>query len=1180
MELRTLPVAGLRPILSFLNLKALVKLFATFDRRLQQSLSTPGAFDFLAIETDPDFPRAPLRYFLAHVRDVMRLKFEKDVFWSPATLPFLKTLNPRFLVIDDGFMHQSNASLLLDFFHNPEDPFLKSLALNYLITCVPNFSVLTPRLESLDLNSRLYIANPLDEPHVLMQRSIHLFPPEQTLLLPPTITHFSGILMRDSESLTEELPSSLTSLSLSGEHKRVISFSSILKRLPNLQSLDLNTFQALTIDGDLEYPQSLTSLSLLNTSFFPLNVIQHPSFRNSSLFQFALHSPYDLYNEKDDILLDLSLYAPTSLRSADIYIQASGENGICARAFLSGQLPLGLVHLKLRLDAQYGDIFNSLAQLSSLMELEICLSSVLKPLLIVDSSMDEETLKRKHPIIYAIDRMMMKPSVRNLLVTHLPPGLKILKIQDGAAKDWREADFGFLPSGLLELHTASFMLQHLAGLQLHSPLCHLYFTTEQGFTSPLNCEYMREQFTGSISPVLDAPQLYAAICKFIDEHRIHISPNGWSSARNTISLRNKKRARSADSFVSLSVSDRFSLILRFFCLSNLQAINPAHIITEINFGNFQLPTTVRSFPPTLTKITSTSVASLHHMDKFSTHLAHLDAPNWNVPFYLLVNLKWELVRTFKCSIVDVRDYNVLPFLKHVVPPQARQGMRVSLSIWATGSLIHRYHRSSAPLVIDAHSLVAETEAILKRKIFSKKSSPNLPTESADLPDSIEPLKSIGDCVERLEVFLSAQNEYPHLVIPHLATEATVSLFTLWMPFAEPVNEFTSVGQLINQPRKFKKPTDESSVAPSSATFNIFKSSRVSNHMSPLSAMSKLHTLKLDQVYIPEFEQLISLLPGSLRCLSISTPTIYTVYSNKFFPRNLRTLIINTHFSGSFSFQKMLLPPSIRRLHFHSSSTFIINSTHIELMPQKLTHLYLSGAAMRHSEIHQFDKPQELWPKIQRIDMKYSQKGDEKLKTWTKEKAEMDAKEEAAENVAAYHNEELVEKEMEEVDIKGVEKKKEEEDVNENLEMMKKEASKNGWTSSLALLTPEDYLSLHVLNAEKEENEDILEEKEEAEKRAAQAAEMQKLGWQSPFSSSSSPAPLVFGFSNPAAATSRQGFGVAPAASAAPAFRQGFGVAPAPSNSPSNISLAATFSKEPSSAFPIATSTKRREPRKR
>ena len=215
-SLNTLPLDGIRPILSYLDLESLIKLFATFDRKIQVLLSSPNAFAYLRLEpVSSSMPRTAYRYFVSSIRNVTHLELAKCVYWSPSSITLLLTLNPRHLEVGYGMLHRSVFEMLRDAKNFPSNEVLRSMAQNFDPNGIPNFLLLTPCLESLMLSATTFLGL-------------------QHLQVPSCLTKFKAPLRASLEAILQ-LPPHLTYLKLRDFHP----LEKLFDRFTKLESLTI-----------------------------------------------------------------------------------------------------------------------------------------------------------------------------------------------------------------------------------------------------------------------------------------------------------------------------------------------------------------------------------------------------------------------------------------------------------------------------------------------------------------------------------------------------------------------------------------------------------------------------------------------------------------------------------------------------------------------------------------------------------------------------------------------------------------------------------------------------------------------------------------------------------------------------------------------------------------------------
>ena len=239
-RLNTLSLDDIRPILSYVDLISLIKLYATFNRKIQTLLSCPGAFAYLSIKAaGKDMPRAPYRYFVSSIRNVAYLKLENDVKWSPASISLLRTLNPRHLELGDNILHESVSLMLMDAVKSPENQDLHRMAQFFLVNGVPNFPILTPRMDTLALSALSFksVGTGFQVPSTLTKlEAPPNFPLDRLLQMPPT----------------------LISLVLKSQYP----LNMVLDRFIVLQHLSLPTHVDLDLSESVMWPDTLRTLQV------------------------------------------------------------------------------------------------------------------------------------------------------------------------------------------------------------------------------------------------------------------------------------------------------------------------------------------------------------------------------------------------------------------------------------------------------------------------------------------------------------------------------------------------------------------------------------------------------------------------------------------------------------------------------------------------------------------------------------------------------------------------------------------------------------------------------------------------------------------------------------------------------------------------------------------------------
>ena len=292
--LNTLPLDGIRPILSYVDIISLIKLYATFDRKIQTLLSCPNAFAYLSIKAaGKGMPRAPYRYFVSSIRNVAYLKLENDVQWSPASISLLLTLNPRHLELGDNILHDSVSLMLADFAKDRTNEVLRSLAKNFNRRGLPNFPLLTPRLETL----------------IISRGSFKLG--VYGLTVPDTLTTLKVPEDFSVDSLLFQMPPSITHLALKDSYL----LDGVAERFKALQTLSIRTNNGQIrslLSPSFSFPLTLDTLEL-DVPPFEDALFDHPAFRRSSVSVMKLSGNVKLVDPSTG--LGLAQWLPSTLKT-------------------------------------------------------------------------------------------------------------------------------------------------------------------------------------------------------------------------------------------------------------------------------------------------------------------------------------------------------------------------------------------------------------------------------------------------------------------------------------------------------------------------------------------------------------------------------------------------------------------------------------------------------------------------------------------------------------------------------------------------------------------------------------------------------------------------------------------------------------------------------------------------
>lgn len=340
----------LSEIVWYLNSGSVVRLFGTFDSRLQRKMSQPGFIRSLLLSYDAFVSNGMLGYLIRHIPSLEALVLDRT---KALSVPLLKTLlscspNLRSLTIGSAFLevYQSDKDdVVLDPIETSSEGAISKIPFRSAgPNLVPDFRLLFPSLEVLRLSSSLrYLVTCLarldlqSRPHqtvdALMQMVCSVLPPN----LRELCLWEHGTNELQLEDVYKLLPSSLTHLEVSIATSGNFSLSRISACFPSLRTLILEAcetirqhpiFQALDPteddDGKKEetietLPASLTRLQLYGAKsystlserllFTNLLDLKHIAFNLGTSEMFLMKQrKFDLH----------TLLSPTSVKSLHI----------------------------------------------------------------------------------------------------------------------------------------------------------------------------------------------------------------------------------------------------------------------------------------------------------------------------------------------------------------------------------------------------------------------------------------------------------------------------------------------------------------------------------------------------------------------------------------------------------------------------------------------------------------------------------------------------------------------------------------------------------------------------------------------------------------------------------------------------------------------------------------------
>lgn len=379
-SLRSLPPDGIRPILNYLDLVSLSRLFATFDRNIIRQLSAPDAISFLQIAKQKTLPSGPMRYFLSSVTNVGHLWFDKGVKITAEQLLLLKTINPRRLKLHSDFLDPQIKLLLVEAEMNPDNETLAMLSENLLPNCFPDLALLTPRLETLSFDyNDLIIPVVSGRGRFSYKNGLRiLYDKRFDFELPPTVTKLEVCNPPDPfpfpSSLFEGSPKTLRSLklettdSVSNEYRGAAPLNLILSRFECLEELELIGVWMLEIDETSRLPATLQSLTFVGP-FFPLDLITSLDFKSSKLLHLSLTSKNQLDQGGTSTPLSLSELLPPSLRSLELHFGGFLHDSLSICDI--SDLPLTLHSLALTINTLAPSFMSNLLSMRNLARLQL-----------------------------------------------------------------------------------------------------------------------------------------------------------------------------------------------------------------------------------------------------------------------------------------------------------------------------------------------------------------------------------------------------------------------------------------------------------------------------------------------------------------------------------------------------------------------------------------------------------------------------------------------------------------------------------------------------------------------------------------------------------------------------------------------------------------------------------------
>lgn len=702
MKLTMLPVDILRPVLTLVDAESLGQLFSTFDRKLQSLLLRPHMLTSLSMNrTTHKTKEGAYRYWISSLRDVDSVRLEKGCEWSPQTVLHLSTLNPLRLVLKANSLHESVFKLLNDVLNAArgwvvEDsvrqslPSLQRIAEHFLPCGLPNFALLTTRLEILELSK-------LD----------HLQRYSEWSILPsmPLLKRFSGAIGMGTSHIAL-LPSTLESLTLTSPPD-ALCFETVLTQFPSLQYLKLDKCYAFKpLPNSFVIPTSLTHVELYDTEGEAVTFIDNPSLQHVPLTTLAYTmesnpeaGTYDLGflpKTLTSLTLDINLYY---YYGDEPYVQDWGDSDDDEGEEEDGvEVPkrietFGMNDYKFNNDDDYPhqDIFTSFPMWIPRLVIN---SELLQRLKFVDFN---QMTHLEYLHVFEGSRMSGScTSMRQLPIYQHP--LKTLIISTEYISGPSPVEIPHLPLTLTHLSLYNFALEYAEALVERLPNCRILV---YNVNSAEGREHVKSKFSRFWSPHMDLVALSNALDRYYT-HELGIA--------------------------FLHGVSWFSLLTRY------GANDPISGALGLAWS-----------PPSLGELTSVVVPPsangiLDHLPPGLTSLTCLDRPctftKW--PFTALTRLNlpttrfeqsyWKHLRNMdelQVTITELEDFQVESFLTTFLSRRARMNALLTLEVFITGALLE----------IDAtHGLTHVTWPLIHEKsqtILTQRLALPMPPISAD-----------------------------------------------------------------------------------------------------------------------------------------------------------------------------------------------------------------------------------------------------------------------------------------------------------------------------------------------------------------------------------------------------------------------------------------------------------------
>lgn len=678
MELHNIPPDVARLIFTLLPLSSLADLCATFDKRLLRLLSSRGLFENLHWQE----PITSKNRLLLHtIRNVTTLRLHKGLILVEKDAMALLGLNPRTLQLEDRVFHKD---LMKDrkakVIPNADGTVLQNPPIYFTPLGLPNFALLTPRLEKLIITSRIedIAAHSKGGRHSLFTIN---FPINEAILIPASLTHvrFDVCSKPLFQHLAQLLPLTLQSISMNARACNAVRLDDSFARFTALQDLCIE--QTVIDTADFILPQSIKSLNLATLRPFPFEWLKRPETKNCALTKLdlaILHAPTD--NEMHRIDLDASL--PSTLLSLNMW-HHDRANKSFPPVFIS-TLPRSLTELTL-IHLRHLS-FSTLSHLHNLEYLKV--HSSLADVQIVRNGIESEVEKEDSLIVG---------------INWLPRRLKALSLEFPSI-DLPDDALTDLPLTLTTLRLTRCSLPTALMLKMLRPKCSIHILAAIEAHAHPNTQHIINEFRHLLEPTFDWWPFHCAV---------------------------KEHYESLDIFFTLHLSALLHMAPANDFITTLRLTPPAHLCSltphRLRIANaaslrHALPNltslnaksgavfdilTLSFFPPNLTYLKlgsqplycedSWSIPSLTFLSsrgaffpttanlKFANFpsLVHLNAPFWS---WSPAHLQGRTFSRLRTQIRGILDTGVVEFLSSTFNTATYPNVRIGITCFDTGLL--------------------------------------------------------------------------------------------------------------------------------------------------------------------------------------------------------------------------------------------------------------------------------------------------------------------------------------------------------------------------------------------------------------------------------------------------------------------------------------------------------------